>query len=563
MADLFEINVKPTIDNFVSEVQEDFEEDYYNTDVQNKTVKETALKEFNSYEQRYTSENPLSYDNINDDTINMMFGDGWDGSYADVTPLVSKAAEELAWQMTMYSSMTDWLNAQKRSLGDEVAVNSGLYQIKSSAANIKREYEHLTKTITNFKSFGIVSGSSNILWSADNILQNMEYTTSSILNLTDKVEGIISYIQGNNVAGRDVNNLIQEQSNFVVDIMSQQNLNNLLANFPHTVADKFMNVDYAQNLFTLPRQLYNKLAVILTTLASVQAPTNIVSTLETIKLLRSTVAQMKDIVSILDDGVQAINTMKNNIANGNYIGVFLQAKGACKFVEKTSQFAAQYPYNQAYETEGGHLFETDNTPGKERLHIQHCTGTDVEIAPNGDMVSKVKNDCQFIVEKDFQTHVKSNQLLLVDETSEVQSKSMILTATEDLNISAKTTTYTTDTLTLLTDDTMLTADANMTLAANQAASYSAVGPLYISSDSQIIMDAPTIIIGDGRAHTITVTSTDDITINSLNTLNERSKRHTIQNMSTNIKSTESVTVNSGAVRISDGLIKMSGFITLN
>lgn len=562
MEELFEVNVKPT-PTIVKENTENFEEDYFNPDVQNATVKETALNAFNAYEQKYSSENPISYENVNDNTINMMFGDNWDGSYVDVTPLVAKAAEELAYQMTIYSSMTDWLNAQKRSLGNEITVNSGLYQIKTSADNVKREYENLTKTISNFKSFGIVSGSSNILWSADNILQNMEYTTSSILNLSNKVESIISYIQGNNVSGREVNNLIQEQSNFVVNIMSQQNLNNLLANFPHTVADKFMNVDYAQNLFTLPRQLYNKLFVILTTLSSIQAPTNLISVLETIKLLRTTVAQMKDIVSILNNGVQAINLMKSNIASGNYIGVFLQAKDACKFVEKTSQFAAQYPYNQAYETEGGHLFETDNTPGKERLHIQHCTGTDVEIAPNGDMVSKVKNDCQFIVEKDLQNHVKGNQLMLVDDTSEVQSKSMILTATEDLNISAKTTTYTTDTLTLLTDDTMITADANMTLAANQAASYSAVGPLYISSNSQIIMDAPTIIIGDGKAHTITVTSTNDITINSLNTLNERSQTHTIQNVSTNIKSSDSVTVNSGAVRISDGLIKMSGFITLN
>ena len=542
--ELFDVNVKSIV---ITENPNDYEEDYYNPDVQNETVKEEALAEYERYETKYAQEHPYTQADVSDETINMLFGDNWDGGYADVTPLVSEAAEELALQMTMYSSMSDWLNDQKLLTENNIAANTGLYQIQQSAENTKYHYEELTNTISNFKSFGFTTGSSNVLWSADNILANIENIGSNILTLEGNINNIISYVQGNNVVGRDVTNMIDEQSSFLVNIMAQQDLNNLLANFPHQVAHKFMNADYAQNLFTLPRQLFSKLSGIVTTLSSIQAPTNIVSALETVKILRSTVQQMQDVMAMISEGTTAITNMKNNIANGNYIGVFLQAKNACKFVEKTSQFAAQYPYNQAYETEGGHIFETDNTPGKERLHIQHCTGTDVEIAPNGDMVSKIKNDCQFIVEKDFQNHVKGNQLMLVDDTSEVQSKTMILTATEDLNISAKTTTYTTDTLTLLTDDTMMTADGNMTLAANSAASFSSVGPLYISSTSQIIMDAPSIIIGDGRASVIK--------LNSLNSITSTSVNNTINANTTNVKS--------NAVFVGEGLIKMNGFITLN
>ena len=542
--ELFDVNVKSIV---ITENPNDYEEDYYNPDVQNETVKEEALAEYERYETKYAQEHPYTQADVSDETINMLFGDNWDGGYADVTPLVSEAAEELALQMTMYSSMSDWLNDQKLLTENNIAANTGLYQIQQSAENTKYHYEELTNTISNFKSFGFTTGSSNVLWSADNILANIENIGSNILTLEGNINNIISYVQGNNVIGRDVTNMIDEQSSFLVNIMAQQDLNNLLANFPHQVAHKFMNADYAQNLFTLPRQLFSKLSGIVTTLSSIQAPTNIVSALETVKILRSTVQQMQDVMAMISEGTTAITNMKNNIANGNYIGVFLQAKNACKFVEKTSQFAAQYPYNQAYETEGGHIFETDNTPGKERLHIQHCTGTDVEIAPNGDMVSKIKNDCQFIVEKDLQNHVKGNQLMLVDDTSEVQSKTMILTATEDLNISAKTTTYTTDTLTLLTDDTMMTADGNMTLAANSAASFSSVGPLYISSTSQIIMDAPSIIIGDGRASVIK--------LNSLNSITSTSVNNTINANTTNVKS--------NAVFVGEGLIKMNGFITLN
>ena len=148
------------------------------------------------------------------------------------------------------------------------------------------------------------------------------------------------------------------------------------------------------------------------------------------------------------------------------------------------------------------------------------------------MVSKMKNDCQFIVEKDFQNHVKGNQLLLVDNTAEIESKTMKFTATEDLNISAKKTTYTSDKITILADDTLISNNGSLTLATNSSSSISSCGPMYITSDSQIIIDAPSILIGSGRTALINMNST-----------------------STNVKS--------DSVFVSDGLIKMKGFITLN
>ena len=109
--------------------------------------------------------------------------------------------------------------------------------------------------------------------------------------------------------------MIDEQSKVLVGLMNQQNLNNLLANFPHAVAHKFMNADYTQNLFTLPKQLFSKLSGIVTTLSSIQAPTNLVSALETIKILRNTVHQMQDVMGIISQGSSAISAMKSNIEN--------------------------------------------------------------------------------------------------------------------------------------------------------------------------------------------------------------------------------------------------------
>ena len=53
----------------------------------------------------------------------------------------------------------------------------------------------------------------------------------------------------------------------------------------------------------------------------------------------------------------------------------------------------QYPYNNATQTESGHLYEMDDTPGQERIRMQHGkTGTFFEMAPNGDHTVKIQGD---------------------------------------------------------------------------------------------------------------------------------------------------------------------------
>ena len=523
MADLFEI----------TPIKKDNEDDVYNPDVTIEKERDEALNRFNEAERNQKSENPKSAEDVNQNTLSVMFGDNWNGNYSDVTPIISKAVEEIATQMTIYSSVGSFLQAQENSIKDRAYMNSGLYQLNQAVENTKDHYECLANTFTNFKSFSPIGGTNNILRDTDAILANMESSISAIMKMEDVVTGTINLLQqGGSVLTSDLQSTVYDQVTFASSLVGQQDLENMLSKFPHSVVDKFVNADFTQDLLTLPKRLYSKMVNVMTILSSIKVPTNLEAGLETVGTLRSAVSEIQDAVNILTKSATTINNMRANIASGNYIGVFVQAQDCCKFVEKTSQFAAKYPYNQAYETEGGHIFETDNTPGKERLHVQHCTGTDVEIAPNGDMVSKIKNDCQFIVEKDFQNHVKGNQLLLVDKTAEIESKSMKFTASEDLNISSQNTVYTTDKLNIFADDTLITNNKSLTIATNSSTSISSVGPMYITSDSQIVIDAPTILLGSGRTQLINMNSS-----------------------STNVKS--------GTVYISDGLIKMNGFITLN
>ena len=63
-----------------------------------------------------------------------------------------------------------------------------------------------------------------------------------------------------------------------------------------------------------------------------------------------------------------------------------------KWKEKETAYSAKYPYNKTELTDSGHVFEVDDTPGAERIHQQHRSGTFEEIYPDGSKVEKVMAD---------------------------------------------------------------------------------------------------------------------------------------------------------------------------
>lgn len=68
-----------------------------------------------------------------------------------------------------------------------------------------------------------------------------------------------------------------------------------------------------------------------------------------------------------------------------------------KFAEPLSQFDARYPFNHVMETDGGHVFELDDTPAAERVQIFHRKGSFVEFHPDGSIVHRGAKDRYHIV----------------------------------------------------------------------------------------------------------------------------------------------------------------------
>ena len=56
----------------------------------------------------------------------------------------------------------------------------------------------------------------------------------------------------------------------------------------------------------------------------------------------------------------------------------------------------------------------DDTPGKERIHERHASGTGYEVHPDGTKVTRVKKDNYDLTTGDHFAHIKGNQSTTVD-----------------------------------------------------------------------------------------------------------------------------------------------------
>lgn len=109
--------------------------------------------------------------------------------------------------------------------------------------------------------------------------------------------------------------------------------------------------------------------------------------------------------------------------------------GSSSWSQPADPYAAVYPNNQVIETPGGHIIEIDDTPGAERIHIRHKSGSYTEYHPNGDVVIYnigsnfetndgarnilVKGACNITVEGDANTTIKGNSNTVIEGNSDV------------------------------------------------------------------------------------------------------------------------------------------------
>lgn len=73
-----------------------------------------------------------------------------------------------------------------------------------------------------------------------------------------------------------------------------------------------------------------------------------------------------------------------------------------------------YPYNKVKETESGHVFEIDDTPGNERISQFHRSGTSYEVQQDGSKTETIVGDNYTVVIGSDNIYIRGNVNLTID-----------------------------------------------------------------------------------------------------------------------------------------------------
>ena len=110
--------------------------------------------------------------------------------------------------------------------------------------------------------------------------------------------------------------------------------------------------------------------------------------------------------SVLDHAIA-----KQTDAEGNEVEIPEEQKILKDFVDVDAE--PVYPYNKVHQSESGHVFEVDDTVGKERINLHHRSGTFHEIHADGSEVTRIVNNNYTAILKDDKVFIAGNTDLQV------------------------------------------------------------------------------------------------------------------------------------------------------
>jgi len=110
--------------------------------------------------------------------------------------------------------------------------------------------------------------------------------------------------------------------------------------------------------------------------------------------------------SVVDDTI--VTNKKSSVINNSL------------FSEPPTKYAPTYPDNKVLSTDSGHHQEFDDTPGAERIHTYHKSGSFEEYHPNGDRVTKIVGNDYEIVYGDKNLHVSGNLNIYVNGSVKIK-----------------------------------------------------------------------------------------------------------------------------------------------
>lgn len=191
------------------------------------------------------------------------------------------------------------------------------------------------------------------------------------------------------------------------------------------------------------------------------------------------------------------------VKENNKIEKIQLAKTSQTWDEPEPAFAGNYPYNQVYETEAGHVIEIDSTPNAERIQVFHKKGTYIEIDVNGSMVRKTVGENYEIMDRNNFVYVKGAHCLTVEgKTSILVKDNAVIEVEGDLSVTGH-------------GDTLVQSAGNMAVVADTAI-VSAKSGLDIASEGAINIQGKSISMRSSSG-AINIKSSSDLNLQSSST----------------------------------------------
>ena len=128
--------------------------------------------------------------------------------------------------------------------------------------------------------------------------------------------------------------------------------------------------------------------------------------------------------------------------------------GSGSIEEEAPAYNPTYPFNTILvESESGHLIEIDDTPGAERVHVFHRSGSHIELRPDGGVKYKtvktrqditigdnevmISGDCNIVVEGGYTLHVRKGELIIdAKDDAAINVKGTLKITADDIEMKA-------------------------------------------------------------------------------------------------------------------------------
>jgi len=124
------------------------------------------------------------------------------------------------------------------------------------------------------------------------------------------------------------------------------------------------------------------------------------------------------------DSLGKTTTGTNDFLNSDDFASLVTPTETKEIRQPPSAYATVYPYNHVYESESGHLIEMDDTPGKERLHWYHRSGTFTEFHPKGIRVDRTNAHRYNVVSGNQESIISGQEIKSIssDSTTKIGGK---------------------------------------------------------------------------------------------------------------------------------------------